>query len=83
MTELFLNFQLKMGGTAGGAVTVLTPTLTASIPRSVKIGKTAWVIAENYNHRKMKMYTCRVHGFLKKKKTMLNNDLDIKTRSCY
>lgn len=60
MTELFLNFQLKMGGTAGGAVTVLTPTLTASIPRSVKIGKTAWVIAENYNQRKMKIY--RVHG---------------------
>lgn len=60
MTEVFLNFQLKMGGTAGGAVTVLTPTLTASIPRSVKIGKTAWVIAENYNKRDMKIY--RVHG---------------------
>ena len=46
---VFWNFQLNIGGTAGGDVTAFTPTLMASIPNSSSNGSKDWVVPDNDN----------------------------------
>lgn len=57
MTEEFWNFHVKIGGTAGGAVTVFTPTLMAATPSSCRIGMIPWVMATIKIHS---IYKCDI-----------------------